>query len=585
MALEGIRFNDSLRTSGFCCIQCKTDISAALCTCWLRSSLSLMKTLWPCSILGLWRDYQNPFDDNFTNSHDYPLDNAFGDNPTNSHDHPLDDVNDLFARGPNVFNYDHFSSADFLTSEVNDLITPGRDGQEDAVNAGSRGSGLSVMPMDDATASWGNAENSSYASSSGMTDLGFAFQGLFDHTVNTLGVDGNLWRDIITVNDPNIGNMDNMFVPLPQFQYGQMAMHASFPLLDAPTDPLEGYPELPTTIDPRPQAPQARRRSLTPEQPSKRGRFSNPRKSPGRSRASPPSYRFASPQVGGPRASTSKRNQDDGSVNQSDPLQTHLPEEFGSRLSAWKAEHGGDGLADILDIVKRDLHDNIMKYFFLTWNKAFYTKLLADGVQVWLGKNPGKDDLTCDTDIYTAQVKKELRGFIIGYEAHLRGGDKSKGMSAKPAYKRRSTKPPAAHYDIIQHPANDEEIEHNRQVVQRLLKDGLLPFAHIVEGDKIDKRAGGERLGNSWKDKVPGYVIPYAASIAFHCLSHYKSGVNVKFDLNHTNHMHVFKTIEASFKLVEDRQATHDLLTRIYEDAVGAGPKIMTSFAVKTDSD
>jgi len=339
--------------------------------------------------------------------------------------------------------------------------------------------------------------------------------------MNTYGYpgDGNLWHDVNTVNNSNNANTNNSIPSLPlhnpipslspQPQYGQTPMYLPpFHVLDAPTNPLERYPEtetLPTTFDPRPQA---RHHSPTPEQPSKRGRFGNPRKSPGRSHASPPSYRFASPQLGAHRASTSSRNKGNGSGNQGasqcDPPQKYLLEEFKSHLSGWKAIHADDGFADILDIVKENLHNTIMKYYFLTWTVAFYDRLLAEAAKVWQHRNPGKDDPMRATNsgeyyfstnipafaylfhaAYTDQVRKELRAFIIGYETHLCGSNKSKGMvvlwrprvrsarkkkpsskQSKPASKRRSTKVPQAHYDIIQYPESAEDIEHNRQVVQ-----------------------------------------------------------------------------------------------------------------------
>jgi len=116
-------------------------------------------------------DSQNPFG---TDTNDFPISqNHFGE---------FNDLDDLFAQGPNMFNYDQFSSTGFSVNDLsaNNLITPGRDGQE--ANAGGRGFDLSDWLADEAASSWGrDTEHSSYASS-GMSNLGVAFQGLVSKT-------------------------------------------------------------------------------------------------------------------------------------------------------------------------------------------------------------------------------------------------------------------------------------------------------------------------------------------------------------------------------------------------------------------
>jgi hypothetical protein len=94
--------------------------------------------------------------------------------------------------------------------------------------------------------------------------------------------------------------------------------------------------------------------------------------------------------------------------------------------------------------------------------------------------------------VYTNVIEQELRELMKGFVQHSRGNDKVKVMSMlfRPKSRarnqggrsRRSRKAPDPNYDLIKDPQTDEEVKHNRDMVAYLLRKGLLPFAHQVDG-------------------------------------------------------------------------------------------------------
>jgi len=410
---------------------------------------------------------------------------------------------------------------------------------------------------------------------------------------------------------------------------------------------------IPPTIDPR-------RRSMTPPVQSpvkqvKGGRTvrNNPRKGQGRSRAKSPSYRYGS---SGQASTSSKRisskfsgssskgkckavvsdisdsdsdssggGDDDGGNGDSgngsgcgkknqDGFTADVPPDFRERLDSWAENHANDGWQEIFLNIVTHLHEIIMKFFFLDWDDGFYTMVIEAAVGVYKEKHPGCDD---PMQILDEDGRNELIHIMRALTIYLRRTDKLKTLPIifRPRTRRRQgnggtekksrsrkKNPPAANYDIIQYPENEDDINHNREVVAHLLRTGLHPFAHKVEKDAIvrnftnpvllriirtlsfttnNKDINPIPIGASWSDQVPGYVVPYAASLAYHCISFYRAGECKEFPLDRTHHSDVFEKVRQSYMNVQNDEAMHAALTTIFSDATSYGPKPLETFAVK----
>lgn len=152
--------------------------------------------------------------------------------------------------------------------------------------------------------------------------------------------------------------------------------------------------QLPQTVNPR-SLQGTRYRSTTPPEhpPAKRGRVSSgsPRKAPGRSRATPASYRYAGSQI--PNASTSSNQKGKGRAQYDEgtddkPIWAGPPRNFHQRIGEWKEAHSDDGWHEVMRIMQRNMHHRIIETFSIPWDNKSYDTSLNDAVATYREKHP-----------------------------------------------------------------------------------------------------------------------------------------------------------------------------------------------------
>ncbi|KIM72030.1 hypothetical protein PILCRDRAFT_93625 [Piloderma croceum F 1598] len=356
-------------------------------------------------------------------------------------------------------------------------------------------------------------------------------------------------------------------------------------------------PQPPTYIDPCSRTPPVpgpsnpRRCSHTPPMagPSKRGRRGGkfqyaPRQSPLNSSKASTSLRRSTKSRSSKKSKMGKKKKgdddngsdiDNDNDNELDGVE-YLPAKARGLLDQFVKRHSDDCWGDVAHRIAREVHNLVMKSLFIKWNMSFLDDIIADAIAKYkVDHADHPDDLTPDSEL-----KKDLHELIKGLTGWARSKHKTKAMRILFRSKSQSGRKVAPNYDIIEFPVTEAEVAHNKRIggiIENFSDPRLQRLIRALGFGRKRKSRGNDPVGYDWPGSVPGYVVPYAAALVYHCIDMFRTGRKVSMELIPCNLETTYAAIKGCYDEVADDPALQSMLTHIFDEETSRSPSTIST--------